>query len=173
MIALKLVRHIEKHAEELTKRLLTVIQGHPWTQTFAKRIPQEELHERAFEIYRHLSAWLVEKTEDEIRDKNIAVGERRAEQQVPLHEVIFALFLLKDLIRKEVKHAGVGDSAIELFQTSDLMERLNQFFEKSVYYMTVGYEQAFIAGKPGARGRDEKEQKEFKELRHLVLPWWP
>lgn len=70
-------------------------------------------------------------------------------------------------------NSDLGDSAIELFQTNDLMERLYQFFEKSVYYMRVGYEQAFIAGKPGARSRNEKEQKEFKELRHLVLPWWP
>ncbi len=82
MIALKLVHLIEKHADDLAQRLLHTVAQHPRTQTFYKNIPHEELRDRAFEIYKHLSAWLTEKSEEEIREKNFAVGERRAEQRV-------------------------------------------------------------------------------------------
>lgn len=173
MIALKLVRLIEKNADVLADRLLKSVNQHPRTQIFCKSIPKEELHDRAYEIYRHLSDWLLQKTDDEIRKKNLSVGERRAEQGVPLHEVIFALILVKENLWKEVKESGIGDNAIELFQALELIDRVNQFFDKAIYYVALGYENAYLFGKAELRTPSEREQKEFKELRHLVLPWWP
>lgn len=173
MIARRLVQLIERNADELAKRLIKNVTQNPSTQTFCKNIPREELRERAYEIYRHLSVWLTEKTEGEIRDKNISVGERRAEQGIPLHEVIFAILLVKENLYREIRASGLGDSAIELFQALDLADRVNQFFDKTLYYVALGYESAFLSGKADTRRIDEREQEEFKELRHLVLPWWP
>ncbi|MBZ5553338.1 MAG: hypothetical protein LAO21_11505 [Acidobacteriia bacterium] len=173
MIALKLVRLIEKNADVLADRLLKAVNEHPRTQIFCKNIPREELHDRAYEIYRHLSDCIMQKTDDEIRKKNFGIGERRAEQGVPLHEVIFALILVKENLWKEVKGSGIGDNAIELFQALELIDRVSQFFDKAIYYMALGYESAFLTGKAELKPPSEKEQKEFKELRHLVLPWWP
>jgi|GEM_PF-193274 len=173
MIALKLVRLIEKNADVLANHLIKMVNEHPRTQVFCKNIPRQELHDRAYEIYRHLSECLMEKTDEEIRKKNIAIGERRAEQGVPLHEVIFALMLVRENLWKEVKASGVGDNAIELFQALELIDRVYQFFDKAIYYMALGYENAYLSGKAELRGRSEKELKEFNELRHLVLPWWP
>ncbi len=173
MIARKLVQLIEKNADDLARRVLRSVSQHPRTQIFCKNIPREELRERAYEIYRHLSEWLLEKTEDEIREKNFTVGERRAEQRVPLHEVIFAILLVKETLWKEIVNSGMGDSSVELLQALDLVDRVNQFFDRSIYYMAVGYETAFISGKVELKPGSEKEQKEFRELRHLVLPWWP
>lgn len=173
MIALKLVRLIEKHADELAQGLIQSVTQHPQTQIFCKNIPREELRDRAYEIYKHLTAWLTEKTDDEIRQKYFALGERRAEQQIPLHEVIFALLLVKENLWRGVKQSGVGDTAIELFQALELVDRVNQFFDKLIYYVAVGYESAYISGKAEWHVHDEKEQKDFRELQHLVLPWWP
>jgi hypothetical protein len=173
MIALKLVRLIEKQADELAKTLIHSVTQHPRTQIFCKNIPREELHDRAHEIYKNLTAWLTEKTDDEIRQTYFTLGERRAEQHVPLHEVIFALLLVKENLWRGVMQSGLGDTAIELFQALELVDRVNQFFDKTIYYVAVGYESAFVSGKVTLRIRDEKAQKEFKELEHLVLPWWP
>jgi hypothetical protein len=173
MIALKIVYLIEKNADHLAKQLIQTVHKHPQTQTFIKNVPREELHERAYEIYRNLSTWLVEKTDNDIRIKYYALGERRAGQQVPLHEVIHALLLVKQNLWKEVKASGFGENAVELFQALELADLVNQFFDKSIYYMVAGYEHACISGKVDLGALGKKAPQEFNNLRHLVLPWWP
>lgn len=44
---------------------------------------------------------------------------------------------------------------------------------QTFYYVALGYENALISGKAELKPTNKKEQKEFKELRRLVLPWWP
>lgn len=173
MIALKLVRWIEKNADTLADRLIKTVNEHPRTQILCKNIPKEELRERVYEIYRHLSECVMEKTDNEIRKKNFALGERRAEQGVPLHEVMFALMLVREILWKELRASGIGDNAIELFQALELSDRIRQYFDKVMYFVALGYESAHLSGKAERKPRSKIAQKKIKELQHLVLPWWP
>ena len=65
MIALRLVRLIETHSEELaeglTRKLLSSDRTHD-----LRHVPANELHHRCHEIYRNLSDWLLNKTEHDI-----------------------------------------------------------------------------------------------------------
>lgn len=173
MIAKKLVELIERKADHMVKRLLETVAEHPRTQIFYKNVPPQELRERPFEIYKHLSQWLHEKTDDDIRQTFFSAGTRRAMQGVPLPEVLFALLLVKQSLWREVKLSGFGDTSIELFQTLELVERVDHFFDKSIYYLAAGYEHAYATGQADWKQAAEKEHEQFKELQHLVLPWWP
>jgi hypothetical protein len=65
MVALKLVRLIEKHSEELVQGLAEQIRTSARMCDFRK-IPPAELELAAAEVYRNLGAWLLQKTEDDI-----------------------------------------------------------------------------------------------------------
>ncbi|MDD5543656.1 MAG: hypothetical protein PHX83_10830 [Acidobacteriia bacterium] len=173
MIARKLIELIERNADRMVTRLLATVAEHPRTQIFHKNVPPQELRERAYEIYKHLSVWLHEKTDDDIRHTFFSAGTRRAIQKVPLAEVHFALLLIKQSLWREIKLSGFGDTSIELFQTLELLERVDQFFDKAIYYLTAGFEHACSTGQADWKADTDKEHAQFKELQHLVLPWWP
>ena len=55
MFGLKLVRVIERHSEELALELARQVRGSERTCDF-KKIPSEELHLAALDVYRHLKS---------------------------------------------------------------------------------------------------------------------
>ncbi len=77
MIALRSVRLIEDHSEQLAGRLVTKLQTSSET-TGMRKVPLEELRERSHEILRHLSEWLLTKSEADIQQRYFQIGERRA-----------------------------------------------------------------------------------------------
>ena len=73
-MALKLVRLIEKHSEELVQGLAEQIRASERTCDF-RRIPPAELELAAAEVYRNLGEWLLQKTEDDIQSRFGAITE--------------------------------------------------------------------------------------------------
>src|SRR5579885_3922900 len=95
MLLYRLVRLIEAHAQALASCLLTKVQESDHTKDF-RNVPQEELRERVYEIYRHLGDWLLGKTEFDIEKRYLEIGARRAEQNVPLSQLIMTIVLTKE-----------------------------------------------------------------------------
>jgi hypothetical protein len=77
MIALSLVRVIERHSNELAVELVAKLGASPLTADMGK-VPVEELRRRIEEIFRHLSDWLLAKSEPDIEKRYLEIGERRA-----------------------------------------------------------------------------------------------
>ena len=77
MIALRLVHLIESHSEQLAESLLRKIDRSTRAADL-KKVSTQEIHERAREIYRHLSDWLLTKTESDIERFYTPLGRRRA-----------------------------------------------------------------------------------------------
>jgi hypothetical protein len=88
MLAYRLVRLIETHSGGLAAGLLAKVQNSEFTRDY-RNVPPEDLQARVFEIYRHLGDWLLGKSEFDIRSAT-EIGERRAEQHVPLSQVVWA-----------------------------------------------------------------------------------
>ena len=61
MIALRLVHLIESHSEQLAESLVRKVERSSRT-TDLKKVPAKEIRERAREVYRNLSIWLLNKT---------------------------------------------------------------------------------------------------------------
>ncbi len=140
MFSYRLVRLIEAHADVLAANLEARVQGNPQIYHF-HTLPTHELKERVYEIYRHLGEWLLGKNELDIEQRYREIGMRRAQQRVPLSEVVQAIVMTKENLWEFLKSEAVMDRAIEIMGELELLQMLEMFFDRAIYYAAVGYEQ--------------------------------
>ena len=152
MIALKLVRLIELHSEELAQSLLEKVDACTKCAELKKAVPRKELESRVFEVYQHLSDWLLNKTEHDIFLTYTALGRRRYEQGVPFHQFVWGLMLIKQNLWDFMEREVVEDSAFHLRGEFELLRMLDQFYDRVTYYSALGYWEA----------------EEFKEREHVL-----
>ena len=72
MIAVRLVRLIERHSDELTDALLLKFQTSSRTSDLRK-VPVQELRNRSYEILRNLSDWLLSKSDSDV-EVHVQIG---------------------------------------------------------------------------------------------------
>ena len=139
LFAYRVVRLIEPHADALASGLEERVQSSLQVSHF-RDIPAHELRERVYEIYRHLGEWLLGKNELDIEHRYREIGARRARQHVPLSEVVHAIVLTKENLWDFLKSEAVMDRAIEIMGELELLQMLEMFFDRAIYYAAVGYE---------------------------------
>ncbi|HEY0430350.1 MAG TPA: hypothetical protein VGC61_00995 [Pyrinomonadaceae bacterium] len=139
MFSYRLVRLIESHADALAAGLEEKVQASCQIAHF-REIPGHEVRERVYEIYRHLGEWLLGKNELDIEHRYKQIGARRARQNVPLSEVVQAIVLTKENLWDFLKSEAVMDRAIEIMGELELLQMLEMFFDRAIYYAAVGYE---------------------------------
>jgi hypothetical protein len=143
MLAMRLVHLIETHAEQLSRAITERLEHDPRCADLRK-VPQRELEARSFEIYHHLTDWLLYKTESELKNIYTGIGTRRAEQDVAFSHVLFAMSASKELLWTFLENEGVVTKPVELFGEMELYRLLDQFFDKAMFYMAEGYERARV-----------------------------
>jgi hypothetical protein len=140
MFSYRLVRLIESHADALAKGLEEKAQSSTLVPHF-RNIPAHELRQRVYEIYRHLGEWLLGKNELDIEHRYREIGARRRRQHVPISEVIQAIVLTKENLWEFLKSEAVVDRAVEIMGELELLQMLEMFFDRAIYYAAVGYEE--------------------------------
>ena len=141
MFALRMVRLIEEHADEISARLLKKLKQSEACDDLLHLVPDNELKQRAFEIYRHVSDWLVAKTESEVEERYIGLGARRAQQDVPYSQMLLAIQTVKETLWEFLRQEGLLESQ-ELLGEFELLFSLDRFFDRVCYFAAVGYESA-------------------------------
>lgn len=144
MLAYRLVRLIETHSDALAAGLLEKVQNSELTRAY-RSVPPEELKQRVYEIYRHLGEWLLGKSVFDIELRYEEIGTRRAHQGVPLSELIWAIILTKENLWEFLKRESPMERPVEVFGELEMLQLLEQFFERAIYYASVGYERALTA----------------------------
>ena len=139
MMAIRLVRLIETHADRLAHGLQHKFQHSPHCADL-KKVPAAELQDRSYEIYRNLSEWLTTKSEAEIEHRYIALGARRAAQGVELSHLVWALSATKEHLWEFLESEGFAEKPVELFGELELLHRIEKFFDRALYYAAIGYE---------------------------------
>jgi hypothetical protein len=139
MIALRLVRLIETHSDQLAESLLHKLERSSRVADL-RRIPGREIRERASEVYRNLSDWLLTKTDDDIERIYKPLGRRRAEQRVPLSALCWALIMTEENLWDFLEMEGMSEKPLEILGGFELLRLMDQFFDQAVYFATVGYE---------------------------------
>ena len=140
MFSYRLVRLIESHADALAAGLEERVQANSQVMHF-REIPARELRERVYEVYRHLGEWLLGKNELDIEQRYREIGARRCRQDVPVSEVIQAIVLTKENLWEFLKGEAVMDRAVEIMGELELLQMLEMFFDRAIYYAAVGYEE--------------------------------
>jgi hypothetical protein len=140
MFSYRLVRLIETHADALAAGLEERVLNDPQVSHF-RHIPAHELRERVYEIYRHLGEWLLGKNELDIEQRYREIGLRRAKQKVPLPEVLQAILLTKENLWEFLQSEAVMDRAVEIMGELELLQMLEMFFDRAIYFVAAGYEE--------------------------------
>jgi len=143
MIAVRLVRLIETHSDELADGLLNKFQTSARTGDL-RNVPAQELRERSLEVMRHLSEWLVCKSDSEIERRCKEMGFARSLQKVSLADFCWAMVLTKEHIWDFIQRQGMLGGPLEIYGAMELLRMLDQFFERAICFGAEGYEKANI-----------------------------
>jgi hypothetical protein len=139
MIALRLVRLIENHSDELAQGLIEKFEKSPRTSEM-KRVPHEELRNRVDELLHQLGEWLLTKTENDVERRYAEIGRRRASQGVSLSHYCWAIVLTKEHIWDFLQQHAFLTNPIEIYGEMELLRLLDQFFDRAMCYAAEGYE---------------------------------
>ncbi|HVZ19299.1 MAG TPA: hypothetical protein VG897_19420 [Terriglobales bacterium] len=141
LLAYRLVRLIETHADKLADSTLKRLEQDKKTRDYFARVPQEDFRAAIAEIYTHLGEWVLGKSEEDIARRYTEIGHRRAAQGVLLSELNWAIVLTRDNLWEFLKGEDTLERPTEVFGELKLLQLLEQFFDCAIYYAAVGYEQ--------------------------------
>jgi hypothetical protein len=139
MLGLKLVHLIERHSDELALGLTDGLRNLERTCDFQK-IARDELYSGAVDLYGNLEQWLVQKNEVDIEKRFRTIGARRATQGVHLPEMMWALVISRNHLWNLLQRECFADNLLELSRELEVLQTLNSFFDRAMYYSTLGFE---------------------------------
>lgn len=141
MLGLKLVHLIERHSEELALGLTEELRSSERTCDL-KKIARYELHLAAVEVYHNLEEWLLQKKEDDVGKRFRTIAARRAAQGVRLPQLVWALVISRNHLWHFLQRECFVDNIVEVFGELEVLQMLNQFFDRAMYHSILGYEEA-------------------------------
>jgi hypothetical protein len=152
MIAAKLIDLIEVHAPQLTQDIVQDLLANERTRGF-RAVKREDLERRVFELLHHLGDWVGSPKAERVQAEFAEWGKRRFGQQVPLSEIVYAVVILKQHLRRYIQDNGVVDAAfprvereyvlpMHLHSLQELNATVGAFFDEAVYHLARGYEAA-------------------------------
>jgi hypothetical protein len=141
LLAYRLVRLIETRADELADGVWRQLQASEKTCEFAHMVPAEDFHAAVYEIYTHLGEWVMGRSEEDIARRYTAIGRRRASQGVALSQLNWAIVLTREHLWEFLQGEDTLERPTEVFGELKLLQLLEQFFDRAIFYAAVGYEQ--------------------------------
>jgi hypothetical protein len=150
ILAYRMVRLIETHSQDLVRTLQQRIKESSRCNAY-RNVPAEELAQVVGDIYLHLGEWLLGRTETDIQNRYQAIGARRAAQRVPLSQVIWCISLVKENLWEYLRREGNDEQITEVFGEIQILQLLEQFFDRAMYFTVIGYERA-VAGNLEVQG---------------------
>ncbi len=139
MSASGLVRVIEGQADRLAANLLFKVRNSTRTREYAK-VPEEDLRARVYDVYRHLGDWLSGKSDPELERRYSDIGACRAEQGVPVAELMWVMVYTKETLWEFLVEQSVPERPFEVFGEMELLRLLDQFFDRALCYAAEGHE---------------------------------
>lgn len=138
-LAGRLIGLIETHADELTLSTVQKLRTNARTASY-RNLPPDELYARVFDVYHDLGRWLFEKTDSAVQERYNELGVLRAEQGVPLQEILWAMVSAKNHLRNYLAAWALADSAVELYRQREFENLIGRFFDRAMCYTVEGYE---------------------------------
>ena len=141
--AYRLVKLIEDHSDGLARSLHNRYRTCSKCSAYAG-VPESELIEKVYEVYRHLGEWLLGKTEADIERRYLEIGAQRAAQGVPVSQVVWMICLVRENLWDYLQKHAELEHPSEIFGEMELLEMLDKFFHLAIYYAALGHERAVV-----------------------------
>lgn len=138
-----LIRTIEQDPRRLIGGMIGELRSNLGTSHY-RRLSDEELFQRGYAVYHHLTEWLAFQDEAPVQTAGEDLGRRRFAEGIPLGQVILALILEEKRIW-EFLGASLGPP------DQDLRRAVQEFFQKTIYFTGHGYETALAESNRRAR----------------------
>jgi hypothetical protein len=141
LLAYRLVKLIETHSDGLARSLHDRYRSDKKCSAYAN-VPEDELTAKVYEVYHHLGEWLMGKTEADVEHRYLEIGAKRFAQGVPASQVVWMICLVRENLWDYLEKYAEPEKPAEIFGEVELLEMLDQFFNRAIYYATLGHERA-------------------------------
>ena len=160
----KLVELIQSHSEELSQQVLKEMLSRKETESYNK-LHRKEVYRRIYEVYSGLGSWLSKDTpKDDLEEHYTRLGKRRFTEGIPLKEVVMALLLIKKYLWLYILETYLFKSTFEIYQSLEMNNRVVLFFDRAIYFSSMGYEEGQKEAKEQAKLAGDMDSKTGKEL---------
>lgn len=141
MLYQKFISLVEEHSALLTERWVAAVKKNPATEGYCK-IPTNDLSIRIFDVYDRLGKWLLDDNPDNsmVAKHFIQIGKERKRESINTSEVIFAIILAKNILWEYVMDQVIISSALDIRNAMEFNQKVNKFFDKAIYFITIGIE---------------------------------
>lgn len=148
MFYLQLLELIKDNANELSRRLCKDLLSMEETKGY-RRFSYEVTYDRVFDVFSRLSSWLGmdDHTASEIRKVYTELGRKRFREDLPLHEVVLAFMLIKRHLWFFIQENQFFETTYEFKQALELNNKVVLFFDRVIYFVTMGYEEELLNSK--------------------------
>ncbi|MBN1299988.1 MAG: hypothetical protein JW995_02130 [Melioribacteraceae bacterium] len=158
MLYAKFIQLVEDHAEELTKRWTEEVKKNPATTSY-KTMSDDLLVKRIFDLYKKLHYWIMQNDPGDMETGEfyLKLGSERASENIKLSELLYAILLSRVVLWRYILNQGIINNAFDLQQAFEFFQRVNSFYDKVIYLVSIGHE-SYIA-----KERDKIHKREFIE----------
>ncbi|MBN2539411.1 MAG: NUDIX domain-containing protein [Deltaproteobacteria bacterium] len=135
---------ITRDAHILTENWIADVMQNPTTTSYA-RFDHDDIYPHAYKVFSQFGQWLLNPTEamSTAWDYYLGVGRKRREEGFKLSEVLSALSLTrKHILTHVLARGGVWSRQYAMYSVMEFIWRVNLFFDKAAYNITLGYEEA-------------------------------
>ena len=141
MFYFELLDLIRDNANELTRRLCKDLLSREETRGYRK-LSDDVIYDRVFDVYSKLSSWLGldNHTKSEVQKVYTELGRKRFREGIPLHEVVLAFMLVKRNLWEFIQEKQFLETTFEMKQALELNNKVVLFFDRVIYFVTMGYE---------------------------------
>jgi hypothetical protein len=140
ILAHRLTRLIEAHADQLVESLEDRIARSQRCEEYRRRVDAAELKKLVSGIYSHLGQWLVTKTEEDIERRYTSIGIQRAEEGVPVSQLLWCIMQVKENLWEFLRNNENLENTAQIFGELVLTQMVDQFFDQAVYFAVRGHE---------------------------------
>lgn len=139
MISGRLIQLIESNWQQIMTRVIAQIHREPQMPHTRAQF-ESELRDRGQILLENLGHWLSTGNEEEYCRKYEELGSARFHSDVPLHETVRALCIIRETVLDFVEEHVVSKTSLELYAEEELDRRLGRFFDLLTIHVVAGYE---------------------------------
>ncbi len=152
MISAKLLELIEVHANTLARDVVQHLMTDERTRGF-RAASREDLEQRIFQILHRLGDWIGGPKAERVAAEFKEWGGRRFGQGIPMSEIVYAIVILKQHLRRYIQDHGLVEASfprvesdyvlpMHLHSLQSLNATVGAFFDEALYHLARGYEEA-------------------------------
>ena len=160
MLGARLLMLIQSHAGPLTHDVVEDLRTNERTPTFGRLAPAD-VESRVSALFYNLASWIGNADESAVRSEYEDMGRVRFREGVHVSELVYALVITKQHLRRYIRDHGLVDFAgdriapqellpLELYSIQELNYQVGEFFDRALYHLARGYESEAAASQATA-----------------------